>query len=82
MSDDDDRKFPPARELVCLIDRVTGDLDAMDRLIAAREGIPFSDMEGRRMRAVLDRLICDANELYDLATVAAHVQAKVDKGTN
>jgi hypothetical protein len=54
----------------------------MDRLIAAREGIPFSDMEGRRMRAVLDRLICDANELYDLATVAAHVQAKVDKGTN
>lgn len=79
--DDDEREFPPAEEIVFRLDRVTDDLETVERLVAAGK-IPASDDERRRMRALLERLIRDADELFDIGAAVAHVQAKIEKGTN
>lgn len=82
MSADDEREFAPAEEIVFRLDRVVDDLDTIARLVAARDGVPLTDNERRRMRALLDRASRDVDELFDAATAAAHVQAKIEKGTN
>jgi uncharacterized membrane protein len=46
------------------------------------KGVPLGEDERRRMRVLLDRASRDVDELFDLATAAAHVQAKIEKGTN
>lgn len=79
--EDDDAPFTPAEEIVFRLDRVVDDLDTIARLVASGE-IPLTDEERRRMRALLVRLSRDADELFDIATTAAHVQAKIEKGTN
>lgn len=84
MADDDDgdEEFAPAQEIVFRLDRVTDDLDTCERLLSERAGIPVTDEERRRMRALLDRITAEVDELFDIATAAAHVQAKIEKGTN
>ncbi len=80
-AEDDEREFAPAEEIVFRLDRVTDDLETVERLVAAGK-IPASDDERRRMRALLERLIRDADELFDISAAVAHVQAKIEKGTN
>lgn len=50
-------------------------------LVSNRTGVPATDEERRRMRA-LQRLLRDADELFDIGAAVAHVQAKIEKGTN
>jgi hypothetical protein len=44
--------------------------------------VPATDEERRRMRALLERLLRDVDELLDIGTAVARVQAKIEKGTN
>jgi len=55
--------------------RVTDDLDTVERLLTERAGVPVTDEERRRMRALLDRITAEVDELFDLATVAAHTES-------
>jgi hypothetical protein len=73
--DDGEREFAPAEEIVFRLDRVVDDLDTIARLVAAREGVPLGEDERRRMRALLDRASRDVDELFDIATTAAHTDS-------
>lgn len=72
----------PTEEIVFRFDRVMDDLDIAERVVSARAGNPVTDEERLTMRALLDRITAQVDELFDIATAAAHVQARIEKGTN
>jgi hypothetical protein len=81
--DDEDREFAPAEEITYRMDLVIDSLDVIERIIDSRpEGLVIPDADRRRMKALLIKMMREADELFDLATTVAHLQATLKKGAN
>jgi hypothetical protein len=80
--DDDEREFAPAEEIVFRLDTVMDCLDTVERILGNSDDLVIPDADRRQMRAILDEMSKQADELFDLATTVAHLQTTIKGGTN
>ena len=65
------------------MDLIIDSLDAIERIIDSRpEGLVIPDADRRKMKALLLKMMREADELFDLATTVAHLQTTLKGGTN
>jgi hypothetical protein len=70
--EDDEREFAPAEEVVYRMDVIIDALDVIERIIDSRpEGLVIPDADRRRMKALLLKMMREADELFDLGEVSS-----------
>lgn len=80
--DDDEREFAPAEEIVYRMDLLIDSLDTIERILGNADELVVPDADRRRMRALVEDMCRQADDLFDLDTTVAHLQTTIKGGTN